>query len=256
MADQKTSPDGYSQHQREIEETHLQWAKKPLLREAYHSFHREIAGQMVKGPGLTVELGSGIGMIKDTIPHCITTDIFPNPYVDRVEDAYQLSFPDGSVDNLILFDVWHHLEYPGSALNEFSRVISPGGRVILLEPAALSLLGRFVYGLLHHEPIHEPAPMQWTRPENMRPEDLPYYAAQGNAWKLFRRGNLPEAFHRRWHVRACRYFAALNWLAAGGFRKPQLAPTFLGSTLAGLSRLLEKCPDLFATRMLVVMEPR
>ena len=29
--------------------------------------------------------------------------------------------------NLILFDVWHHLEYPGSAMAEFARVLAPKG---------------------------------------------------------------------------------------------------------------------------------
>jgi hypothetical protein len=47
------------------------------------------------------------------IPECVTTDIFPNPWLDRVENAYALNFADASVGNLILFDVFHHLEFPG-----------------------------------------------------------------------------------------------------------------------------------------------
>ena len=92
-----------------------------------------------------------MGRIKDVIPQCVTTDLFPNPWLDRQENCYQLSFADGSVSHLILFDVWHHLRYPGTALREFHRVLAPGGRLILFEPAA-SWVGRLVYHFFHHEP--------------------------------------------------------------------------------------------------------
>ena len=63
-----------------------------------------------------------------------------------------LTFADESVANLILFDVWHHLEYPGTALAEFQRVLAKGGRLVIFDPA-MGLLGRAVYGLCHHEPL-------------------------------------------------------------------------------------------------------
>ena len=71
--------------------------------------------------GSVVELGSGIGNIKEVIPKCLCTDLFPNPWLDYVENAYALSFGSASVSNLILFDVFHHLKYPGTALQEFHR---------------------------------------------------------------------------------------------------------------------------------------
>ena len=80
----------------------------------YSQFYREIArGLNPAVPGLIVELGSGMGNVKEHIPQCITTDIFPNPWLDRVENAYHLSFGQGEVSNLILFDVWHHLSTLG-----------------------------------------------------------------------------------------------------------------------------------------------
>ena len=151
-------PDGLTQHAREIAETKECWERKPLLRAAYRNFHKAIQTRLYDGDGLTVELGSGIGIIKETIPECITTDIFENPLVDQVENAYALSFSDNSLSNLILFDVWHHLQFPGSALQEFSRVLAPGSHLILFEPAALSWLGRLVFGCFHHEPTHASGP--------------------------------------------------------------------------------------------------
>ncbi len=92
-----------------------------------------------------MEIGSGIGNIKHTIPHCLRTDLFPTKDIDQVENVYQLSFSDNSVSDLILFDVFHHLRYPGSALKEFQRVLLPNGRVIIFDPFVHSMLGFIVY---------------------------------------------------------------------------------------------------------------
>src|SRR5690242_244733 len=111
-------------HQKEILLNQLYWHKKPILQKIYRQFHRLIAAQLSGLPeSLVVELGSGIGNIKETIPDCLRTDLFPNPWLDQVENAYQLSFRDETVSDLILFDVFHHLHYPGTALQEFGRVL-------------------------------------------------------------------------------------------------------------------------------------
>ncbi|MFP4353044.1 MAG: methyltransferase domain-containing protein [Puniceicoccaceae bacterium] len=248
--------DALAQHSREIAETRACWSRKPLLREAYRNFHREIRSRLARGGGATVELGSGIGAIKETIPFCVTTDVFENPMVDRIEDAYSLTFPDGSVANLILFDVWHHLEFPASAMEEFRRVLEPGGRLILFEPAALSLLGRLVFGCFHHEPVHGSGPLRWRLPEDQPIRELPYYAAQGNAWKMFGKREPPGIFGADWHCREVAFFPAFDWLAAGGFRARQLAPSWLGRPLRWLSGAAAFCPRVFATRMLVCLEKK
>src|SRR6185312_8847314 len=97
------------QHDVEIQRNRRAWDRKPVLRNIYHEFYRQIAARLDPNiPGPVVELGSGMGRIKDIIPHCVTTDLFPNPWLDGQENCYALSFSDGSVSHLILFDVWHH----------------------------------------------------------------------------------------------------------------------------------------------------
>lgn len=246
--------DAIDQHAREIAQTKGCWERKPLLRRAYAEFHNIIKQHLACSSGLTVELGSGIGVIKETIPECITTDLFPNPMVDQIENAYALSFADNLLSNLILFDVWHHLQYPGSALDEFYRVLKPNGRLILFEPAAHSWLGRLVYGCFHHEPIHDQEELVWHLPTSQDPENLPYYAAQGNAWKLFAKAELPGELQTEWRMHTVSFFPAFAWLAAGGFRKRQLLPDFSYRPMDFISNLAKPFPLLFATRMLVVLE--
>jgi SAM-dependent methyltransferase len=128
-------------HQDLIEKNHAYWNQKPLLRALYGDFYRVIARSLSNLPeSKIVELGSGLGNIHDVIPSCLRTDLFLNAWIDQVENAYQLSFTDESVSDLILTDVFHHLKYPGTALKEFFRVLRSGGRVIMLEPC-LSALG-------------------------------------------------------------------------------------------------------------------
>ena len=76
------------------------WERKPLLRAVYGRFYERMRENLATVLGAVVELGSGIGAIKSFIPECVTTDIFPNPWIDLRENAYALSFGAGAVSNL------------------------------------------------------------------------------------------------------------------------------------------------------------
>ena len=173
------------QHNEEIQHNLQHWKQKPILREIYKGFHKLIAENITThSKGLIIEVGSGIGNIKSVIPSCILTDLFLNPWIDRIENAYSLSFANSSISDLILFDVFHHLRFPGTALREFQRVLLPGGRVIIFEPC-LSIFGLFVYGPFHHEPLGIKEPIQWFAPPHWSPSNVDYYAAQANAHRIF-----------------------------------------------------------------------
>ncbi len=241
------------QHNLEIQRNREAWARKPQLREIYREFHRQIAARIdASRPGLVVELGSGMGSIKEVIPQCLTTDLFPNPWLDRQENAYRLSFATGGVSHLILFDVWHHLRYPGAALGEFHRVLAPGGRLILFEPAA-SWTGRLVYGLFHHEPLGLKDEITWQAPPSFSPDDVDYYAAQGSATRLFWWGQAHGRLEG-WRVREVKPLACFAYFASGGFSGPQLGGRLLRKAARGFDRLAGACPRVFAGRLLVVLE--
>jgi SAM-dependent methyltransferase len=240
-------------HRREAEESRRLWRRKPLLDTIYGDFYRQIAACLNRSiPGIILEIGSGMGTAKAVIPECVTSDLFPYPWLDRQEDAYRLSPPDSSAANLILFDVWHHLRFPGAALKEFRRVLAPGGRVVIFDPA-MGLLGRIIYGLCHHEPLGYAEPIDWSVPENFDPATQTYYAAQANCWRMFR-PKLPHEALPGWRVASVKLLPALAYVASGGIRGPQLYPAVLLPMLRFLEKLSAPFPGLFATRMLVVLE--
>lgn len=241
------------QHNVEIQRNRQAWDRKPMLRDVYHEFYGLISGRIEpRTPGAVVELGSGMGRIKDIIPACLTTDLFPNPWLDRQENCYALSFADGSVSHLVLFDVWHHLRYPGTALREFHRVLAPGGRLILFEPAA-SWVGRLIYHFFHHEPVAVHDPITWDAPAGFKAADADYYAAQGSATRLFWWG---EGWDRLtgWRIRELTPVTSFNYLASGGFSGPQLGGRFLHGLMRGLDFVCSPYPRAFAARLLVVLE--
>jgi SAM-dependent methyltransferase len=244
-----------NQHNIEIEQNRRAWNAKPMLRQAYHDLYQIIAREAgARGDGLMVELGSGMGNIKQIIPGCITTDIFPNPWLDRQENAYRLTFEDASVSRLVLFDVWHHLRYPNTALREFHRVLAPGGCVIMMEPAA-SWIGRIIYGCFHHEPLAMRDPIAWDAPSTFSPGKMDYYAAQANATRIFWNGEKgyplePLVLYK------VKPIVSLAYCATGGFSRRQIG----GSKIYKFLRLMDRClslfPRVFATRLLVVLEKR
>jgi ubiquinone/menaquinone biosynthesis C-methylase UbiE len=239
-------------HRAELLDNERRFATKPLLAEIYRDFYREIARHLAPG-GRTLELGSGMGLVKDVIPGCETTDLFSGARVTRIENAYALRCAEASLRNLILVDVFHHLQYPGAALLEFARVLEPGGRALIFEPA-LSLIGLLAYGPLHHEGLGLLRPIEWLPPPGFSPPGARYYAAQGNAARVFL-SDRHRAELSSFDVTVHRY-AAFSYLASGGFRGPQLYPARLYPWMRRLDDVLGLLPALFAGRMLVVLEKR
>ncbi len=242
------------QHLIEMRSNQAAWQRRPLLRKVYGHLYEIMRRALAPIPGPIVELGSGIGAAKEFIPTCITTDIFPNPWLDRQENAYSLTFADSSVSNLVLLDVFHHLIYPGTALTEFHRVLGIGGRVILLEPA-MSLLGKLIYGIFHHEPLGLHRPITWLAPRGVDPKETGYYAAQANASKVFEGGQFKEALSA-WNIITLEAIPDIAYVASGGFSKPQFYPSSLLAAVRTAEKVLALWPSLFATRLLIVLEKK
>ena len=184
------------------------------------------------------------------MPQALGTDLFPNRWLDLVCDGYELPFRDGSLSHLILFDVFHHLRAPNAFLREARRVLTEGGRLILFEPY-ISWFSFPVYALLHHEPV------AWRRPIDFadqlpRPRD--YYAAQGNATRLFFRREKP-AWPAGWSVFHAEAFAGFSYLLSGGFSKPALYPARWLPCLQRFDQGCSRWPRLLGARCLIALRP-
>ena len=122
------------------------WKSKQILKKLYHHWYR-IIGNALK-PGAIFEIGGGSGNLKEFFPHAISSDILFSPWTDAVLDAHFLPFKDATLDNIVLFDVLHHLTDPSHFFFEAQRALNRNGRIILMEPY-VSWISFLVYRFLH-----------------------------------------------------------------------------------------------------------
>jgi len=242
-----------SRHQVEIQRNQRAWEGKPLLRAIYAGFYRRILRLVDPAvPGRVVELGSGMGHLRQHLPTALATDLFPNPWLDLACDAYELPFASGTVSHLILFDVFHHLAAPGAFFREAKRVLAPGGAVVLFEPY-VSLASLPVYGWLHPEPLGWNRPISDQADAPGRPRE--HYAAQGNATRSFFRDSLP-VWLAGWECCHREAFPAFAYLLSGGFSRPAFYPAGALGAFERVDTLLTRWPRLFAGRCLVALRRR
>ncbi len=239
------------EHQRQIQENLEYWNAKPVLREVYREFHELIARNLCDLDGETIELGSGIGNIKEVIPHCVRTDLFPNPWIDREENAYALSMPDNSVANLILFDVFHHLEFPMNAMAEFHRVLAPGGRLLVFDHA-MSAIGRLFSRFIHHEKAGFSKPFRVGIANAEEIKSAGYYADHANAFRFFEK-HFNQQLADCWQRVEVIKLPALKWLASGGYRGPSLISDKIKPIIYVMEMVVSKLPILFSSRCLIVL---
>ena len=240
-----------------LEKSEHKWKHSAGLRTVYHSLFDEMLSCMVPGPSL--ELGSGIGNLKECIHSVITSDLVKTRYVDLACSAYAIPPPEQPADdprwaNILAMDVLHHLCRPMDFFKSAADVLRPGGRIILIEPAATPF-GRLFYTLFHSEPI---APGK-IAPPFVLPPDTPdgQFANMGMALSLFkkhRRACLQGLDELGLRLSQIRYRDLLAYPLTGGYSGPQLSPAFL---LKGLLRLESHLPQWIlrqlALRMVVVI---
>lgn len=71
-----------------LEQSNAHWERSPSLRWIYGQFYGRARELAKSGPIL--ELGSGIGRIKEFWPEVVTSDVTKTRFVDRIVDAYSI----------------------------------------------------------------------------------------------------------------------------------------------------------------------
>jgi len=135
------------------------WRAKPALREYYIREHFDrIIAALADGP--TLEIGCGPGFFGAYHPGMTRIDVTTQAGVDVCADAEALPFADETFVNVVWIDVLHHMTRPGTMLAEVTRVLSPGGRAVMIEPWT-GPMGLLFYRYAHHEDCR-PVPDPWN----------------------------------------------------------------------------------------------
>jgi SAM-dependent methyltransferase len=227
------------------------WAQKPALRLIYADFYDRIAGRCL--PGRTIEIGGGIGNLKQRLGDVITTDVQSAPWLDCVADAQRLPFAGACAANIVMVDVLHHLEFPLAFFRDAARVLHPGGRVIMIEPA-ITWGSTLFYRLLHHEPVRSRAEVLMEGAP--RPERDPYDSNQAIPTILATRER--ERLHRllpALRIIMVEWFSFAAYPLSGGFQPwSLLTPDFARRLLAVERKLEPALGRLTGFRLMLVVE--
>lgn len=192
---------------------------KIFLRKLYEEWYSIFLSEINKLPeGLLVELGSGGGFLKELEPRVICSDVIDLPANDMTFSALEMPFEDGSVAGMFMIDTMHHIPDSEKFLQEASRVLKKGGKIIMIEPAN-SLWGRFIYKNFHHEPFYPNG--DWTIPFSG-----PLSGANGALpWIVFIRDR--DRFKSKFPqftIESTEYINPLTYLFSGGVSRSQLLP--------------------------------
>jgi SAM-dependent methyltransferase len=172
---------------------------------------------------------------------------------DVVADAQRLPFRTGAVSNIVMLDVLHHIEFPSMFFEEALRVLRPGGRCVMIEPAITAGSALF-YRLLHPEPVvMSDDPLATGSPDPNKP---PYDSNQAIPTLLATRDK--ERFVDRFpgfSYRRVEWFSFLAYPLSGGFQRWSLLPKWLGQRLLGWEEKFERrLGRTFGFRIMIVLE--
>ena len=228
------------------------WRARPVLRSIYGEWYRLLADRLSPVAGDSIELGSGIGALRGvTGDRVVLTDVVQTRWVDRQVDALALPYEDGSLANILMIDVFHHLADPARFLDEATRALRPGGRVLMVEPYC-SPVSTPLYKGLHHERTDLSVDVFAA---DARSASDPMESNQAIPTLAFYRHRAETL--RRWTSLGLveeRRFAFVIYPLSGGFSRPPLVPPRLLGPLHAMEWLLQPLARLLAFRCLIVLE--
>ena len=226
------------------------WERKPVLRIIYRDLFDTILAETVAGS--IIEIGGGVGWLKEYRREVISSDLHFSPQISFVANAETLPFANDSVDNIVMLDVLHHVPLPRRALLEAERVLSKGGRLIMLEPG-VSLGSYLFYKVFNPEPVdlrvdplaEFPLSTQSAYDANQAIPTL----LIGNARRRLRE-TVPNLT-----ITKSRWMSFFAYPLSGGLRSWSLLPTAIASTVLAIERRIPNLIGrLFGFRVLIVME--
>jgi SAM-dependent methyltransferase len=226
------------------------WKSKTILKILYQRWCRMI-GSALK-PGSILEIGGGSGNLKEFFKELISSDVVFVPWIDAVLDAHHLPFRDATFDNIILFDVLHHLHDPVQFFSQAQNVLKHKGRILLMEPY-VSWVSFFIYRFLHPENL-----VLNKNPLNKRRLNI-------DQKRNFSNQAIPSLIFQQYNKQFVDQFPHLNIIKkektdfiiyplSGGFHHPNLCPIILFTVFDYMEKLLRPLNRLLAFRLFVVLE--
>lgn len=231
-----------------------EYFRRPSLQALYQHWACRIRRHLSTATGRSIELGCGCGALSHYLG-LTKTDIYKHDWVDELVDACNMPYKDGECANLVAIDVLHHLPDPCRFLDEVNRVLTYGGRLVMLEPY-ISFCSYFFYRFLHHEPLDKNV----SPFEPIALFDKESGEACNEAIPTLLFVQYQKELCRRWPQLAVirlEFSDALIYPLTGGFsHRSWLPASWIGPLKKFEDILLKKIGRFLAMKMLVVIEKK
>jgi len=223
--------------------------RKSFLKRIYLDWYGWFLTEYKKLPiGKVIELGAGGGFLKSLEPSIICTDVQELPGNDLTFSATEMPFEADELSGIFMLDTFHHIPDIEQFMNEVQRVLTKGGKLLMIEPAN-SRWGRFIYQNFHHEPFDPSGSWQID-------QSGPMSGANGALpWIVFERDK--EKFQQLYpslKINFIRYHSPLKYLLSGGVSYRAIVPGFSYPFINGLEKIFVKMTKEFSMFVDVCIE--
>lgn len=220
---------------------------KPFLKNLYNEWYNTIKKE-VDSLEPIIELGSGGGFLKDIIKNVKTSDVLELPTNDLTFSALDMPFENNSIGAFVMVDVFHHIPDINLFLNEASRTLKDGGKIVMIEPWN-SFWGRFIYKNFHHEPFNIKG--NWNLPSNGPMSD----ANGALPWIVFKRDiNLFQKAFPNLTIKRITPHTPIRYLLSGGVSRRSLVPSWSFQFFTFFEKILTPLRSFTGMFVFIVIE--
>ena len=243
-----------SQHEN-VDDPSVTYARRKIIRSKrflnsiYREWYSLQAAQLPAVSGSVLEIGSGAGFFDELYPAVISSEVFFCPFVKTILNGMTLPFPNVSLQAVVMTDVFHHIPDVKRFLREAVRTLTPGGRIIMIEPW-VSGWSRWVMDHFHSEPMDiemETWQFPSTGPLSGSNQALP--------WIVFERDR--ELFEKAFpdlEIVNIQPFMPFRYLLSGGVSSRAMAPAWFNGCLKQFEKLFKA--KKWAMFALIVIQKR
>ena len=230
---------------------------KKLLKSCYSDFYKEILkmeNKLKKSENnlIRIELGSGVGFLKQYDSSIITSDVVYNKFTDKVLDANNLPYKENTIDSIFGIFCFHHFKDPFSFLKDLEKKLKPGGLCILVEPY-YGPLAKILYKQVHDSEYFDAEEKFNTKVENKTAMEK---ANQALSYIFFIKNSkkFKENFPKLEIVNTYVFDNYIRFLLSGGLNFKTLIPDFFNFFIILIEKLISPLKKIFGIHYLIVIK--